>query len=38
MLIVVGKIYEGILVERVHRVTETLTDDKQGVSDQGGGV
>ena len=26
----VGKIYEGILVNRVHKVTEGLIDDEQG--------
>ena len=29
MLRVVGKIYAGILVDRVRRVTEGLTDDEQ---------
>ena len=28
---VVGKIYAGILVDRVHRVTGGLIDDEQGV-------
>ena len=26
----VGKIYEGILADKVHRVTEVLVDDEQG--------
>ena len=26
----VGKIYVGILIDRVHRVTVGLTDDEQG--------
>ena len=26
----VGKIYTGILVDRVHKVTEGLIDDEQG--------
>ena len=26
----VGKIYAGILVDRVHKVTEALIDDEQG--------
>ena len=30
LLSVVGKIYSGILVDRVLRVTESLMDDKQG--------
>ena len=30
MLRVVGKIYAGILVDRVHRVTGGLIDDQQG--------
>ena len=38
LLIVVGKIYTGVLLDRVRRVTEVLTDDEQGVSDKGGGV
>ena len=29
LLRVVGKIYAGTLVERIHKVTEGLTDDKQ---------
>ena len=29
MLSVVGKIYAGILVDRVHKVIESLTDDEQ---------
>ena len=35
---VVGKIYEGILVDRVCKVTEGFIDDEQGVLEQGGGV
>ena len=31
LLSVVGKIYAGILVDRVSRVTEGLIDDEQGV-------
>ena len=34
LLSVVGKIYEGILVDRVRRVNGSLIDDEQG----GGGV
>ena len=30
LLSVVGKIYAGVLVDRVHRVTGGLTDDEQG--------
>ena len=30
LLSVVGKIYAGILVDRVHRVTEGLIEDEQG--------
>ena len=29
MFSMVGKIYAGILVDRVHRVTEVLIDDEQ---------
>ena len=29
LLSVVGKIYAGILVDRVHRVTDNLIDDEQ---------
>ena len=41
LLSVVGKIYAGILVERVRKVTEGLIDDEQvskGGSEQRGGV
>ena len=40
MLSVVGKIYAGILVDRVRKLTEGLIVDEQGGpgSDQGGGV
>ena len=30
LLSVVGNIYMGILVKRIHRVTEDLIDDEQG--------
>ena len=30
MLSVVGKIYKGLLVNRVHKVTRGLSDDEQG--------
>ena len=30
LISVVGKIYAGILVDRVHRVTGGLVDDEQG--------
>ena len=30
LLSVVGKIYEGILIDRVRRVAEGLIDDEQG--------
>ena len=30
MLSLVGKIYAGILVDRVHEVTESLIDDEEG--------
>ena len=33
----VGKIYAGILVDIVHKVTEGLTDDEQGVFRAGRG-
>ena len=33
-----GKIYKGILVDRVRKVTEGLIDDKKGGSEQGWGV
>ena len=35
---VVGKIYAGILVDRLHRVTGGLIDDEQGGLEQRGGV
>ena len=36
LLSVVGKIYAGILVDRVRRVTDGLTDDEQkGISSGG---
>ena len=38
MLSVVAKIYAGILVDRVCRLTMGSIEDEQGVSDQGGGV
>ena len=41
MLCLVGKIYVGILVDRVYRVTDGLIGwliMNKGVSDQGGGV
>ena len=38
MLSVVGKIYSGILITRVRRVTRGLIDDEQGALEQGGGV
>ena len=38
LLSVVGKIYIGILVGRVRKVTEDLIDGEQGGSEQGGGV
>ena len=38
LLSVVGKIYAGILVERVCRVTGCLIDDEQGALEWGGGV
>ena len=38
LLSVVGKIYLGILVGRVRKVTEDLIDGEQGGSEQGGGV
>ena len=31
LLSMIGKIYAGILVDRVHRVTGGLIDDEQGV-------
>ena len=34
MLNVVGKIYPGILVDKVRKVTKGLIDDKQGGSEQ----
>ena len=37
-LSMVGKIYTRKLVDRVHRVTEGLTDDKQGGFRSVGGV
>ena len=30
LLSMIGKIYAGILVDRVHKVTEDLIDDEQG--------
>ena len=38
LLIVIGKIYGGILVDRVRRVTGDMTDDEQGALEQGEGV
>ena len=38
LLIVVGKIYEGILVDRHRRVTGDLIDDEYGGLEQGRGV
>ena len=38
LLSMIGKIYVGILVDRVHKMTEGLTDDEQRVSYQGRGV
>ena len=38
MLTVAGKIYAGILVDRVRRVIGSLIDDEQGALEQGGGV
>ena len=38
LLSVIGKIYAGILLNRVSKVTETLSDDEQGVSEWGEGV
>ena len=38
LLSVVGKIYAGVLVDRVHRVTGGSIDDEQGVLEQGGGM
>ena len=37
LLNVVGKIYAGILVDRVHRVTEDLIDYEQGEFQAGKG-
>ena len=37
LLSVVGKIYVGILVDRVHKMTEGLIDDEQGVFRAGRG-
>ena len=38
LLSVAGKIYAGILVDRVRRVTGNMTDDEQGALEQGGSV
>ena len=38
LLSVVGRIYAGILVNGVHRVTGGLIDDEQGVLERGGSV
>ena len=38
LLSVLGKIYAGILVDRIRKVTEGFIGHEQGVSDQGGGV
>ena len=35
---IVGKIYAGILVDRVRGVTGGLIDDDQGALEKGGGV
>ena len=37
-LSVVGKMYAGILVDRVRKVTESMIDDEEGVSEQVGDV
>ena len=37
LLSVVGKIYAGILINRVHRVTGGLIDDEQGAFREGKG-
>ena len=37
LLSVVGKIYAGILIDRVRRVTVGLIDDEQGVFREGRG-
>ena len=36
LLSVVEKVYAGILVDRLHKVTKGLINDEQGCSDQGG--
>ena len=36
LLSMVGKLHTAVLVDRVRRMTEGLTDDERGVSDQGG--
>ena len=38
LLILIGKIYAGILVDRDRRVTEDLNDGEQGVFRSGRGV
>ena len=39
MLSIVGKIYAGILVDRVRRVTgDLINDERGGPLEQGGGV
>ena len=38
LLSVIGKIYAGILVDRIHEVTEGLIDDEQGDLRAGRGV
>ena len=38
LLSVVGKIYAGILVDKVCRVNGGLIEDEQGALEQGGGV
>ena len=37
LLSVVGKIYLGILVDRIHRMTGSIIDDEQGGFRAGGG-
>ena len=36
LLSVVGKIYAGIIIDRVRRVTGGLIDDEQGILERGG--
>ena len=38
LLKVVGKIYAGILTDRIRRETGSLIDDEQGALERGGGV